>query len=234
MALLRWTHGDITAARHWVQQILDDRDRAARTWKFPALHLMTIIDFAHGRDVAENAVLLDVLSSGVGATGRTIALNSRGIDLLWTDGDGAIAAADEATAIADDLGLVAMSMMARSVKTLAVAVHRPGTDALEATLATQGFAVERGVWSWVLSGLGTAAAVFEVEDRPDVAVMLLGARDAASYHSGLTAGLAELQAERLRREHPDRFAAWWTAGRELHPRDAGALVVRTARELLAR
>ncbi|MEM9713381.1 MAG: BTAD domain-containing putative transcriptional regulator, partial [Actinomycetota bacterium] len=83
MALLRWTHGDITAARHWVQQILDDRDRAARTWKFPALHLMTIIDFAHGRDVAENAVLLDVLSSGVGATGRTIALNSRGIDLLW-------------------------------------------------------------------------------------------------------------------------------------------------------
>ena len=121
----------------------------------------------------------------------------------------------------------------RLLRALAMAAHGTSDEAIDAVRQTLAYATERGLWSWVLAGLGTAANVFESAGRPDAAATVLGARHGADYRSGFTAGLVLLQEAGLRADHPEDFQGWWDAGHRLSPAEAGAFAIRTAEHLLA-
>ncbi|MEL7158921.1 MAG: hypothetical protein AAFN30_20330, partial [Actinomycetota bacterium] len=229
---LPYTRGDLDEARHWLDRVIDNPDPAAFAVKFGAYHTRSIIDFGDGRDIAEVAHLLDVLSVELGATARSLALGTRALDTMWTDGESTIADAEACIELSDRYGLVNSSMTGRNIRAFALVLHGSVDQALEAVHDVEAYASERGLWHWALSGLGTAGGAFERAGRVDVAVTVLGARAAAYYRAGFSTRFALLQEDRLRREHPDNFEGWWAAGLQLTPAEAAAFVITTANSLL--
>ncbi len=232
VAWRRYTDGDLDDARMWLDRIIDNPAPEAVQAKFGAMHTRSTMDFADDHDLRDVAHLLDVLSADLGASARSLALGTRALSRMWTDGEGAIADADACIELSDRFGLVNSSMTGRSIRAFAMVAHGTLDRALDAMIQVEAFASERGLWHWALSGLGTAGALFERAERPDAAVTVLGARDAAGYRAGFSAKYALLQADRLRREYPDDFARWWDHGQRLGPADVAAYTIATASGLL--
>ncbi|MDW3176490.1 MAG: BTAD domain-containing putative transcriptional regulator [Acidimicrobiia bacterium] len=230
-----WSHsaaGDVTEADDLLRELVDVAPTNPSMLRANATVLRTIFAVINGRvAVAEVEDLR--LYAAAGDDVYEMALRFvTGCNLMRSDPGAALVDLQASEQLADRLGFDMCSIANRSL--LAIGTTRIGspTEGLEAVREALSWAGERGMWSSALNDLTTAAIVLGRAGRPEVATMLLSARE----HSGFAQGFGTARsgvAEQVRPDDPDLFEHCWNRGRTLSPRSATMYAVRTIDELLA-